>query len=264
MTTEKKSSSKIIVTPVGQIIYKPKLVEPDGFSGKYQLTLGWTKEEWKSIASGMWNAACEVGREFFNKPDWTPQTPGYKSPFKDGDVEAQKKDDGEWMCGKVLVDSRSEWPPTVIGPTGEELSPDHVNGIRAGDFVRLSVAVRAYDIPGKAKGVHFALNVVQFARKGDNAGASKAAALKLLAEDALPLADMEMPAPQDQGMGMGMTVPTTVAASPAPMAPPAAPAAPAQQVAPVVAPAMEAPAQQVAPAVAPTVAAPPSSNDIAF
>jgi hypothetical protein len=102
-----------------------------------------------------------------------------KWPIKNGDEYAAKKDGNEIYEGKVFINVKSEEQPGMVGPhagpDGRPVAYD-ADQFYPGCWVRVSVAVYAYDHPQGGKGVGLGLNNVQFVKPGPRLDNRKSAA----------------------------------------------------------------------------------------
>ena len=162
-----QKSGEIFISEVGQVIF-PNFAEantvmvngkPTGkpqFSASLLLDPNDTKE--------LKTAIQRVAKEMF------PQTKvnELQLPVHSGDKEAQKAEekarDGGFYKGKLVLKARSDYKPVVVGPDNKELLD--YGSIKSGDYGRLQVFLKAYDVNGN-RGVKAFLTGFMLTEKGE-------------------------------------------------------------------------------------------------
>lgn len=131
-------------------------------------------------------AIAAAGADFFgDKYAALAKTPQFKTPFRDGDVEADAKEDptlkGHWFFNASSINK-----PGVVGPrrnpdTGkfDQLGEDE---IKSGDYGKVSIGF--FGFKGKASGVAAGLNNLQLLKIGESLGGRSSAENDFDDEDA--------------------------------------------------------------------------------
>lgn len=185
-----KAKERILVkTAVGRML-RPCLLEPEPETaeydaGKYHVTLMISKEDWKNnpVCKEMREQVLKAGRAYFGDQSITLKD--FQHPFGDGDTKAQ-----DYFKGMIVINSKSEYKPKLIGPDKVDLAPEVAATIKGGDYGRLVCNAYGYTVKGNT-GIALGLQVVQFARPGEALGGGAAAALELLDEMEVALDDID-------------------------------------------------------------------------
>lgn len=131
-------------------------------------------------------AIAAAGAEFFgDKYAALAKTPQFKTPFRDGDLEAEAKDDPT-LVGHWFFNASSVNKPGVVGPrrnpeTGKFDQLDE-SEIKSGDYGKVSIGF--FGFKGKASGIAAGLNNIQLLRVGDALGSRTSAEQDFDDEDA--------------------------------------------------------------------------------
>jgi hypothetical protein len=121
----------------------------------------------------------EVALDFFKPRDGKTLPKSWDDTFRDGDEEADEK--GEHMKGHWFFNASryaESGPPDVVGLELDEFTKKLKKlqsfEIKSGDFGRVTVSLRGFDVKGN-KGVRFQLGNIQKLAVGDALGDARSA-----------------------------------------------------------------------------------------
>lgn len=186
---QEEKTRVLLRTPIGMFSY-PYLAKKDEgrpeSDGKFKVDLLVPLKDWNSSpeAKALREGVLAVGRKFFE--DDALSLEDFKNPFSlTDDIPGAD----ERIKGCMRIRAKTTFIPTIYGPDGKEkMTVEDIMKIKGGDYGRMVVDVYPYSQQGG--GVTLGLQVVQFARPGKPLGQGQAAALALLDEIEVPVADV--------------------------------------------------------------------------